>query len=365
VTRALAVLAAVAALLGCARQESTLAPVTAAPPAPIAISSVHVAREEVAEVVTGTGSIVADKATQIGPRVSGLLEAVHVDVGGAVEPGEPLFTVRQIDYRLRLAEAEQALRLARAEEENARRRLERARQLFGEGVTSQGALDDARTAFEIASARAGSAASTHAIAKQALADTVVRAPYAGVVTARYFDEGAMLSAQVSSPPVVELMKTDRVEAVVQIPEAHLARVRVGSRARVHVDGALATHETTVAVVNDRVDATTRAFEARLALDNPDGTLKPGLFVRVEILPEPREALVVPRSALQGDESERYVFVAADERARRRDVTTRDLDAMRVEVRSGLREGERVLLGPNLARLREGAAIALEVARVDR
>jgi RND family efflux transporter MFP subunit len=203
------------------------------------------------------------------------------------------------------------------------------------------------------------------MARQALADTVVRAPYAGVVTRRYFDEGAMLSAQVSSPPVVQLMKTDRVEAVVQIPEAYLARVRVGARARVTVDGALATRETTVAVVNDRVDPTTRAFEARLALDNSDLALKPGLFARVEILPEPRAALVVPRSALQGGEAQRFVYVAANERAERRAVTTSELDATHVEVQSGLREGERVLVGPNLAKLREGAAIALEVARADR
>ena len=350
--------------LACAR-EAAPPPVAAAAASAVAVSSIVVARESVPDLVLGTGTIVADKVTEIGPRVSGIIDAVHVDVGSTVAAGEPLFTTRQIDYRLRLAEAEQALRLARAESDNTRRRLERVEQLFTQQVASQGHLDDARTAYEMTSARVGAAETGHAMASQALADTIVRAPYPGVITRRYVDEGTMLSAQMSSAPVVQLMKADRVEAVVQIAELHLSRVQVGTRARVRVDGVDASFETSVAVLNDRVDATTRAFEVRLPIENADLALKPGLFARAEILPEPRDALVLPRAALQGGESERFVFVADGDRALRRSVRTRELDATRVEVLGGLREGELVLLGPNLPRVSDGASIALEVARADR
>jgi membrane fusion protein (multidrug efflux system) len=203
------------------------------------------------------------------------------------------------------------------------------------------------------------------MAEQALADTIVRAPYPGVITRRYVDEGTMLSAQMGSAPVVQLMKTDVVEAVVEIPELNLPRVHPGTRARVRVDGVQSTIEASVAVVNERVDAASRAFEVRIPIENAALTLKPGLFVRVELLPDPREALVLPRSAVQGSESERFVFVAEADRAARRRVETRDLDATRVEVLSGLDAGERVLFGPNLPRVSEGAAISLEVARADR
>ncbi len=350
--------------LACGRGQAP-PPVSAAAPPSVAVSSLTVARESVPDGVLGTGTLVADKSTDVGPRVSGIVEAVHVDVGSVVAAGDPLFTTRRIDYQLRVGEAEQALRLAHAETANARRQLERAMQLFTQQVASQGQLDDARTVYEMTSAREGGAESSLAMARQALADTIVRAPYPGVITRRYVDEGTMLSAQMSSAPVVQLMKTDRVEAVVQIPELHLARVRVGTRARVRVDGVLATFETSVSVVNERVDAASRAFEVRLPIENRDLALKPGLFVRAEILPDPREALVLPRAALQGAERERFVFVAGADRARRREVTTRELDATRVEVLSGLAEGDRVLYGPNLPKLSEGAAITLEVARVDR
>ena len=348
--------------LACAGAEEPAKPVGAQA---VAVGSVVLAPESVSDLVLGTGTIVADKATEIGPRVSGIIDAVHVDVGSAVQAGAPLFTTRQVDYRLRVAQAEQALRLARAEADNAALRLARVEQLFAEQVASQGHLDDARTAHEMAAARAGGAESAHAMAVQALADTIVRAPYAGVITRRYVDEGTMLSAQITSAPVVQLTKADLVEAVVQIPELALARVKVGTRARVRVDGVDATFETSVGIVNDRVDAATRAFEARLPIANADLKLKPGLFARAEILPEPRDVLALPRAALQGAMSERFVYVAEADRAARRAVRTRELDATRVEILSGLRAGDVVLFGPNLAQLSEGAAITLEVARADR
>ncbi len=359
----LAVSACLALALACGQEPDGEAAPAAAQA--ISVASVPVLREAVPEVVLGTGSIVADKATEIGPRVSGIIDVVHVDVGASVAAGAPLFTTRQVDYRLRLAEAEQALRLAEAEAENAQRRVARVEQLFAEQVASQGHLDDARTAYEMAAARAGGAQSARAMAAQALADTVVRAPYPGVITRRYVDEGTMLSAQMTSAPVVQLMKADRVEAVVQIPELHLARVKPGTPALVRVDGVDAAFETSVAVVNDRVDAASRAFEVRLPIENADLALKPGLFARAEILPAPREALVLPRAALQGGAEDRYVYVASDDRALRRAVETRELDATRVEVVAGLREGDVVLYGPNAPKLSDGARVALEVARADR
>ena len=346
-------------------QESSSPPEAAARAPVVAVASVAVASESVPDLVLGTGTIVADKATEIGPRVSGTVDVIHVDVGSQVEAGQPLFETRSVDYRLKLAQAEQARRLARAEADNTRRQLERVDQLFSQQVASQGHLDDARTAYEMTAARADNAETGHQMAAQALADTIVRAPYSGVVTRRYVDEGTMLSAQMTSSPVVQLMKTDLVEAVVQIPELYLLRVQVGTPARVRVDGVDASFESRVAVINDRVDPATRAFEVRLPIENANRVLKPGLFARAEILPAPRTALVLPRAALLGGESERFVFVAEDGRAVRRVVRTRELDARRVEVLGGLQLGDRVLLGPNLPKLSDGCSISLEVASVDR
>jgi multidrug efflux pump subunit AcrA (membrane-fusion protein) len=104
---------------------------------------------------------------------------------------------------------------------------------------------------------------------------------------------------------------------------------------------------------------------RLAIENADYALKPGLFAELELHPEAREATLVERGALLGGEDTAYVFVLADGHAARRPLRVRELDAARVEVLEGLAPGERVLLGPNLTQLVDGAPVAIEVTRADR
>jgi hypothetical protein len=124
------------------------------------------------------------------------------------------------------------------------------------------------------------------------------------------------------------------------------------------------YETSVYILNDRVDPRSRAFEVRLRLKNPGLSIKPGLFVRAELLPDPREAAVIDRRAVLGSEGNRYVFVAENEKAARRAVSTRELDATRLEVLEGLQLGDRVLSGPNLLRVKPGAPVLIELAHAD-
>ncbi len=344
----------------------SLPPVATAPPAaPVAISVAQVEQAELVEPVIGTGTLAAEKTTDLGATVSGIVESVHVRVGDQVAAGDPLFTLRRADYQIRAREAEFAAKLSAAEAEKSRRDLARIEELQGRGVASDEQLDSARTGFEIASARRGAAESALAMARQNLADTVVRAPYSGAITRRYVDEGAMLSSQMNANPVIQIMKTDLVVAIVQIPELQLPRVSLGTPARVFVDGAAQSYDTSVAVLNPRVDAATRAFEVRLPIPNSDLALRPGLFARAELLPAARAALTLPRAALLGPESERFVFALLDGRAVRRAVRVRDLDARRLEVLEGLAAGDSVLLGPNLGALHDGSAVSVELASAHR
>lgn len=337
---------------------------TASPP--VAIGSVAATREALSEPVYGTGTITADKTTQVGPRVDGIIEAVYVEVGDRVEAGEALFGTREVDYQIRLNEAKYALRLARAEASKANRDLERIEQLHQEGVASDERLDQVRTAHEIAFARLGSAETALARATQDLEDCLVTAPYAGAITKRYVDEGTMMRTMMSSgSAVVELMKTDVVVAIIQIPEVDLPRVNLGTPARVSIDGVAREYESFVEILNDRVDAASRAFEVRLRIANADLAIKPGLFARTELKPEPREATLLDRRAVLGTEGNRYVFVAVDGKAERRSLRTRELDAEHVEVLEGLAPGDRVLAGPNLSLIADGTLVSVQLADADR
>jgi RND family efflux transporter MFP subunit len=362
--RALAAALALA-LASCGGDDGTPDAVASAPVS-VPVASVEVVHESIVEPVLGTGTIAAHKSTDVGPRVSGMIDVIHVAVGDRVEEGDPLFRTRPIDYEIRVQQAESALRLARASAQKADRDLERMRTLHDRSVASDERLDAARTAAEMAAAQRDQAEAALAQARQNLADTTVRAPYRGVITRRFVDEGAMLSTMMTAGnAVVQIMKVDVVAAIVLLPEAHLARVHVGTPGRVRVDGIARAYEAKIHILNDRVDPVSRAFEVRLALDNPDYALKPGLFAELELFPEAREATLLDRSALLGGEDATYVFVLSDGRAARRPLRIRELDAARVEVLEGLSPGERVLVGPNLMQLADGTPVTVEVPHADR
>ena len=322
----------------------------------------EVSEKEIREPILGTGTIAAAKTTNLGPRVDGIIEEVFVEVGDRVEKADPLFRTRQIDYRILLQRAEADLQLARAEAKKAKRDLERAHTLSGKGVLSSEQLESAETRHEISVARIQSASAMVSRARQDLRDTVVTAPYDGVVTRRLVDEGVMMRSLMSAgSPVVQIMKTDVVEAIVHVPEVHLRRIEIGTPARLHIDGLEREVESSVHILNDLVDPATHTVEVRLLIPNPDLAVKPGLFVKAELEPAPRTVRLVERRAVLGFGEERYLFVEQDGRAVRKPVRVRDLDPLWVEVLAGVESGERALVGPALPRMTDGTPVQVRAS----
>lgn len=362
----LAVLSAFALVLAACGESGGGAEAPAAQADAIAVVQATVKRAEIAEPIVGTGNIAPSMVTDIGPSVDGIIEEVLVKVGDRVAQGQPLFRTRDVDYRLNLQQLEGKVALARAENTAAQRALQRTATLNKQGNASQGRLDDIRGRADAAAAQLTIAEAQLAAAKQALADTVVAAPYDGVITRRDVDPGKFMATRMGGMMgggsgggggVVQLMKIDVVAAIVQAPEPNLPRLSVGLPARVTVDGLDRTVDATVDVVNHRVDDRTRGVEVRLAIQNADYAIKPGLFARAEILPPPRSALTLERSAVLGAPGARFVFREREGKAQRADIETRDLDAERVEVTAGLAEGDVVLSGPNLRQLFDGAPVS--------
>jgi len=218
-------LALIFALSACSGQSEEVVPpseATAAVPVTISV----VAKEAVIQEVVGSGTIAAHKTTDIGPRVSGIVDKILVKVGDRVEAGDVLFHTRSDDYEIRVRKARAQARLALVESKKTQRDLRRIENLHAQGVASEERLDEFQTAYETASARQDSAEASLAEALQNLSDTTVKAPYRGVVTRRHVDEGAMMSTIMSAnSPVVQIMKMDIVAAIIQIPEIHLSRIR--------------------------------------------------------------------------------------------------------------------------------------------
>ena len=330
--------------------------------------SAHRARlEHVQDTVIGTGTIAAKQSSDIGVSVEGIVERVFVRVGDRVEKCDPLFRTRQIDYELVRDELSSARDLANAQLELAALAFSRVSDLHGRGNAPTARLDEARANLKVARARAGMAAANYARAEQNLADAIVGAPFDGVVTERYVDEGVYMSKRFGggSSAVVQVQEIYIVTAIIRIPERHVERIGLGTPGRLKVDGIERIFESEIGIFNDRIDHRTRTIEVRLGIANPDYAVKPGLFVRAELFPTARQALLIPREAVLGARSSPHVFVLANMKASERRITVREFDARSYEVLSGLSESDTVLAGPDLPRVMEGSRISPGLANVDR
>lgn len=304
---------------------------------------------EVFEPVVGTGTVEALQTTDVGPLVEGVIEEIYVRVGSVVEEGTPLFRTRSDALDLRRQELAFQLRLSKAETGQARTHFDRTKALHAKGVAAAGRLDDASAQHEMAVSRLGITRAQLARVDQMLEDTVVKAPWNGVVTARTVDVGRFMTPM-SMGGVVQVMQIDIVRVVVNVPEVELHRIMEGTPVTIRLDGLADVIEGTVTVVNDMVDPGTRSGEVHIELENADHRIKPGLFVLAELRPKGRQAIILERRAIRTNDGAAHVFIERGGKAVKRTVTYVDLDAEYVEIKSGLGAGEAVLAGANLTRI---------------
>lgn len=319
------------------------------------------------EVIEATGTIAAKQTSRIGPLVEGVVERIHVRVGDRPRKGDPLFQIRQGEFQQAMNEAQAALTVAQAEAALRQKRLVRARELVRRRLMSQEEFDLVSTESEVADARVAAASASLQSARQHLEDTVVHAPFNGTVTGRFADEGVYMSNRFSmggQSAVIELAEADIVAGIMQVPEAYLPRLALGQRALLYAGEELLPLESTVLIINDKVDPTTRLAEFRLPLRNDDYKLKPGQFVRAEVFTGKRTINILPRSAVEKHTGQSSVIQEQQGRYQRVNVSLLDFDVEHVEITSGLTPGDRVVRYPE--RAASGLRLVpMEVGHVDR
>lgn len=359
---------------GCTRQSESAGaepPAAAQPAAPERSAAdvpedawVAVRTDTLRQLVPAVGSLRARQTTRLGAQVSGRVAAVLVDVGDRVVRGQVLVRLDPSFFDIEVQQQEGALKavegaLAAREADVTYWTRELARQegLFEKGAGSPKELDDARTAHERAVAdrneqqgKLAEAQKRLAYSRERLAETEIRAPYDGVVTARMVDPGNM----VSSTPVTELLEVREVDVLYlefSLPQEHLSSVRTGTPIEFDVEGVTGDPMCgDVAVIFPAIDEATRSFRCRAVIANKDRRLQPGALARVRVIEKQvADALVVPRSSLAQTTDGWQVFVSNAGRPVPRAVQVGLMTDDAVEVSRGLAAGEFVLASADRAR----------------
>jgi len=362
---------------------------------PVRAATVELAPADVAvgpgSILDASGYVVARRQATVSSKITGKVMHVGIEEGQKVARDEIIARLDDTNARAavdqaraQLAQADANYTAARVALENAAPTFKRNEQQLEKQVisaqtfdTAKAAYDAARTNLDVTARAVEVARATVAFAQRNLDDTVVRAPFAGIVTVKAAQEGEMVSPNSAGggftrTGIGTIVDMDSLEIEVDVSENFINRVRpdqpVTARLNAYPDWAIPAHVIAIIPTADRAKATVKV---RVGFDARDDRILPEMGVRVAFLEAPAGAtaegaqpssaqrpLVVPADAVQVSGDTGVVFVLTDGRVERRSVRLGARIASGQVVLSGLAAGTRVAVG-DVSKLADGAKIRVE------
>ena len=383
---------AAAASSGCSSEKMSAQTLQAPPPVAIRVASVQ--SESIQRFLRVTGSLAADERAEVAAETGGRVIATPIERGTPVETGAVLVRISatEADAQLREAEANAAqieARLGLSEGQrfdstrvpevmNAKASLDwaeaefnRIKALLDQKVVSQSEYDQRLTQVQAArqqyQAAQNSAEQSYRslvaararvdLARKAAADTIVRAPFAGLVAERLVSTGDYVTR---GAKVATVVRIDPLRVELTVPEQYLSQVRSGQPVRLTVDAYPEdSFDAKVRFVSPALKTDQRALVVEAIAPNKDQRLKPGLFATALLQqPSPAPALLVPASAVETVAGTSRVYVAHGDNVEERIVTTGERVGDRIEIVTGVKAGETVAANPR-GKLSDGARVQLE------
>jgi RND family efflux transporter MFP subunit len=382
-----------AALSGACGAESKTTERDAATVSHIAITSTEAVERPITRFIRATGTLVAEEHSDVAAETAGRVVATPIERGTAVSPGTTMIRISSTETEAQVREAEAnaaqiearlglssdatfdvsavpEVQNAKAAFELAEAEFARIRSLLDQRVVSQSEFDQRRTAMEAArqqyeAAKNGAAQQYQslqaararvALARKALADTVVRAPFAGLVAERLVSVGDYVTRGMKVAVVVRI---NPLRVQLTVPEQFVSAVAAGQPITFAVDAYPDRQFTaTIRYVSPALQADRRALIVEAVVPNPGNELKPGLFATARIQePKPSPAILVPATAVRSLSGTSRAYVVRGDRVEERVVTVgQSVDQGLVEVSNGLQAGERVATS-NVAQLADGSAVS--------
>ena len=346
------------------------------------------------ETIVTSGSTMAVRHSRLSFQVPGVVSTVPAEMGSKVSKGEPLAQLEDTIYKLRVEQAQAALQAAsanldklkggfRPEEisqaeagvkaaktgyEQAKRDFDRMKKLADEKqAVAENSLEQARTGMELAraayeqackqlellkkgfqeqdikaaAAQVKIAEASLKMAEKNIEDTVLHAPYDGIVTRTFINPGDTAGGMPGAC-AMEIMDISKLELIVPVPDMWQNQVSKESQAIVNLDGGPGNLKTKVVAVSCAINPSSRAFDVKLLIDNPDLSLKAGMFARVRIIYGERKSIAVPSNAVIEDAHLSYVLLYEEGKAVRKNVKTGIESDGYTEIKAGLAEGQAVI-----------------------
>ncbi len=296
------------------------------------------------EAIVATGTTAPSSSTKIMPLVPGIIKKLPVQEGDPIKRGQILAMIDQSSYRLSMRQAQAAMEAAKIALDATTREKQRFEKLMQQDATARAQLDQVMDKFRGAQVQMKQALVARDMARKALRDTVLRAPYNGIVVKKVASLGDYAA---SMPPtvIVMIMDISTIELKIALPEPELQRVEVGVPIVATFNSIQHTLTTKISRIIRTVDPFTRSFTVIAEIPNAEMTLRPGLFGDVKIsTSKPRRRLLVPTAALVDEGNGIFsVMVAQGGVARRKEITVATAGSQLSEALEGLSGDEQIIL----------------------
>jgi membrane fusion protein (multidrug efflux system) len=321
-------LIALCTLTACGRTESAA---SAAPPAaPTEVRITNLTTGPMTRSVTLPAQVFADRHVTLYAKVSGYLQSIAVDKGDTVKAGAVLAHIEMPE--LMAARARQQAELKAAEADFGR--IQESSKAAPDLVVPQ-MVDQARGRFEIARASLDQS-------ETMLRYATITAPFAGVITQRAVDAGALTQAGTA---IVTLMDFSKVRLQVAVPELEASRVSVGQPVMVTTENLPGMQfEGKVARFSYALDTASRTMLAEVSLDNPQLALRPGMLMTAKLGIERKDSTsIMPTEALAMEKANAFAYVLDGQVAAKRPLKIGFNDGKNVEVLDGVKPEDAIIL----------------------
>ncbi len=295
--------------------------------------------ERIAKTLELSSTLEGYETMNIAPSLTGHIEHIYVEVGSRVQKGSMLVRMDQTQ-----------LNTTRINLASTKTEFERVSALKQSGSISQQVYDQTKAGYD-------QLAENEKFLEQ---NTFVKAQFAGVISAKYYEDGEMYAGQ----PILTLTQISRLKAIINIPETYFPMVKQGMKVEIESDiypGEV--FPATIEIVYPTIDAASHTFQAKLNIPNASEKIRPGMYVRTRLAVGEVDAIVVPYQSvlkLTGS-NDRYVFVNDNGTARRVAVTLGQRYDDRIEiipVESGALKAGDELVVTGQARLVDGATLEI-------
>lgn len=312
---------------------------------PTAVETVKVQLQPLPNQFETIGSLRAQEAITVRPEVAGPIEKIHFTEGQQVAAGSLMFSLDSALTRADLNEANANL-------QNSKRAYSRASELADKQFIARADMDTKQAELAVNQARVASA-------RTRLDKSQIRAPFSGVTGLRQVSVGDYVGV---GQAMVDLVRLDPIELDLRVPEVVLSTLAVGQKVDFGVDSFPdQLFSATVVAIAPTVDAAGRSVSLRARLANPDQKLRPGMSARVRIqLSASKPALMIPEQAIWPNGEQKNVYVVVDGTAKLVPVTLGTRMPGLVEVTSGIKAGDEIIVAGQL-KLSDGAKVMAKPA----